>query len=585
MNIFVVLIALLAWPLCLVVAQPSQVETIRVAYHELGLRVRNAVQAHVGDFQLCDRQRRIAAQFLTTIELVCYFSVIYQEDHMTIFLFQHEHAFDSIEYTTICTGIHSMIEALDIAATQSQDPPTIPPLLTTHTIHSGRRGRPKIEINVDILAQALEYRGSTHLGSVFGCSSRTVRRRALDNGLAQPGPPVYITYEDEESGELLRWYSSSTPTMSTLSNDELDAAVRSILEVFPSFGRRMITGHLRHHGHRVSRERLRQSYERVMGAPAALTHRVIERRRYHTAGPNSLWHHDGQHGLIRWRIVIHAFIDGFSRLVTGIQASDNNRAETVFNLFNEAIHTHGIPSRVRGDHGVENLLVAEFMESNFGVLRGSYIWGRSVHNIRIERLWVDVTRAFGVKWYNFFSDLELHAGLDPNQDTHIWLLHTLFLPSLNQDAMEWAETWNRHNIRFEDERDRSPRDMFFFGVLQLGLRGESGIVEPINEDVDDIAAYGVDWADLADRSLLTHHTQRNPNGEELLNSNGNTRQPEHLALVEIPSFECPLTDEEAEIFGEAIISIPQIASGTRDMIERRSSWAQALALLNVFLSV
>lgn len=81
-------------------------------------------------------------------------------------------------------------------------------------------------------------------------------------------------------------------------------------------------------------------------------------------------------GLIRWRVVIHAFVDGYSRLVTGIQANDNNRASTVFDLFHSAIQAHGIPSRVRGDHGVENLEVAAFMEHNFGAERGSYIWGR-----------------------------------------------------------------------------------------------------------------------------------------------------------------------------------------------------------------
>lgn len=75
-------------------------------------------------------------------------------------------------------------------------------------------------------------------------------------------------------------------------------------------------------------------------------------------------------------MVIHAFVDGYSRLVTGIRASDNNRAQTVASLFHSARDIHGTPSRVRGDHGTENLLVAEFMESRFGVERGSYIWGR-----------------------------------------------------------------------------------------------------------------------------------------------------------------------------------------------------------------
>src|SRR5882762_1546598 len=82
--------------------------------------------------------------------------------------------------------------------------------------------------------------------------------------------------------------------------------------------------------------------------------------------------------LIKFKMVIHCFIDSKSRYVTGIRVSNNNRASTVFDLFQDVIHNHGVPSRVRGDHGTENLMVAQWMEENMGVDRGSYIWGRSV---------------------------------------------------------------------------------------------------------------------------------------------------------------------------------------------------------------
>jgi hypothetical protein len=76
--------------------------------------------------------------------------------------------------------------------------------------------------------------------------------------------------------------------------------------------------------------------------------------------------------------VIHGFIDGYSRLITGLLASDNNRAQTVLELFLAAAEIYGVPSRVRGDHGVENLLVAAYMETLRGEGRGSYLWGRLV---------------------------------------------------------------------------------------------------------------------------------------------------------------------------------------------------------------
>jgi hypothetical protein len=81
-------------------------------------------------------------------------------------------------------------------------------------------------------------------------------------------------------------------------------------------------------------------------------------------------------GLIRYGIVIHCFIDGHSRFVTGIGAHNNNRGSTVLVLFHGARQRHGDPSRVRGDHGVENIMVAQWMEDNKGSERGSYIWGK-----------------------------------------------------------------------------------------------------------------------------------------------------------------------------------------------------------------
>lgn len=75
---------------------------------------------------------------------------------------------------------------------------------------------------------------------------------------------------------------------------------------------------------------------------------------------------------------MHGFIDGYSRLITGLRASNNNLAATVLDVFLEATAAYGIPSRLRGDHGVENLQVAAWMDMVRGAMRGSYIWGRSV---------------------------------------------------------------------------------------------------------------------------------------------------------------------------------------------------------------
>jgi hypothetical protein len=61
-----------------------------------------------------------------------------------------------------------------------------------------------------------------------------------------------------------------------------------------------------------------------------------------------------------------------------LRASDNNFASTVLQLFLDASGVYGIPLRLRGDHGTENLLVAAWIEEFRGTQRGSYIWGRLV---------------------------------------------------------------------------------------------------------------------------------------------------------------------------------------------------------------
>ncbi len=80
--------------------------------------------------------------------------------------------------------------------------------------------------------------------------------------------------------------------------------------------------------------------------------------------------------MIRYKLVIHAFVDGYSRFVLGIRVSNNNRADTVEELFIDITEVFGYPSRCRGDYGTENLFVAKAMERMRGESRGSYIFGK-----------------------------------------------------------------------------------------------------------------------------------------------------------------------------------------------------------------
>ncbi|TDL28980.1 hypothetical protein BD410DRAFT_681331, partial [Rickenella mellea] len=216
------------------------------------------------------------------------------------------------------------------------------------------------------------------------------------------------------------------------------------------------------------------------------------------------------------------------------------------------------------------------MEGERGIGRGSYIWGRSVHNIRIERAWADVTRGFGSKWKIFFQELEAECELDIDSPDHIWLLHFLFLDAVNRDALQWAETWNAHTIQLRGQRNRSPHDLFFFGMAEHGLRGVTPY-EPMDEDIEDPAAYGIDWEAHDDRHIMAHHDRHNLPDQPAQQARpfGNT-QPDQLSCVEVNAPNCPLTDPKLQFLCNELNSID--FGNSNSMEVRRDIWRHAIRI-------
>ncbi|KAK6981516.1 hypothetical protein R3P38DRAFT_3113511 [Favolaschia claudopus] len=423
----------------------QRLRNLRDAYHALHDDVLSALRTMVGDPPSLNAVRDRALALASAAEM-------------------HRAVFPPDEYATLQTSITDIVTALDLACHDSMDPPDAAPLTVAHRVRTGRRGRPRVEIDPQFLSAALDLRGPTGIAPEIGVSARTVRRAALRAGLVQPGAPVFQSRTNEQ-GQVEVVHTSTAPPVSVISDADLDQLVASTLEVFPQFGRRMIRGHLKSQGYRIPRDRITASYLRVHGAPAIFGDRQISRKKYR---------------LIRYKIVIHCIIDGYSRFVLGIRVHNNNRGASVLRLLLDVIALHGC------DHGVENIEVAVYMEEVKGPGRGSFIWGRSVHNTRIERLWYDVTHGFGKKWKVFFLDLETNHGLNPTRPGHIWLLHHLFLASINRDAQDWAEAWNSHQLTVRRQRERSPRDLFMFGMLREGPRGISSFLAA-NEEPELIA--------------------------------------------------------------------------------------------------
>lgn len=244
-------------------------------------------------------------------------------------------------------------------------------------MRTGHRGRPRKVIDTDYLRQALDPRTGLSirkLSRALRLHYNTVANQMRDLGI------------DRKFTEV--------------SDEEIDAFIRDYRQSQTEDGVRYTIGYLRSLSLRVQRRRVIESMRRVDPIGVAMREQhTVRRRVYHVTRPNSLWHLDGHHKLIRWGFVIHGIIDGYCRTasfffintlcrrelierieqVVGLRAANSNRASTVLGLFNDAKRQHGRPSRVRGDRGGENVKVAIDMILHRGVNRASFIWGPCVN--------------------------------------------------------------------------------------------------------------------------------------------------------------------------------------------------------------
>ncbi|KAG1852846.1 hypothetical protein DFJ58DRAFT_660990 [Suillus subalutaceus] len=216
----------------------------------------------------------------------------------------------------------------------------------------------------------------------------------------------------------------------------------------------------------------------------------------------------------------------------------------------------------------------------WGSHRGSYIWGRSVHNIRIERLWVDWTSGVGSKWKTFFQNLEVHDGLDPELPSHIWLLHHLFLNIINTEGLQWANSWNAHTMTLPGQRNDSPHALRFFSIISGGGRGidAHGNVlphfQPIVDDLtpEEIDEYGIDWEAYDDHHIRHHNVEENP-PDHLQNNPFIAHWPEQHNIVEVEVPGCPLNVQQLAFLDNYTQGLP-----VETMNERHALWVVALGI-------
>ena len=163
---------------------------------------------------------------------------------------------------------------------------------------------------------------------------------------------------------------------------------------------------------------------------------------------------------------MHGGIDGFSRIPVFLRCATNNRADTVKDCFVQAVQEFGLPLRVRCDMGGENVDVAQFMWSqpNRSQEFGTMLIGKSVHNQRIERLWRDVYSGCLFLYYQLFSHLEDCALLDPCNEVHLFVLHYVFLPRIQDSLDHFRQAYIQHPI--SSARNQTPTQLWTAGLIR-----------------------------------------------------------------------------------------------------------------------
>ena len=338
-------------------------------------------------------------------------------------------------------------------------------------------GRPSLQINMEDVEDMRKAGMSiTKISQALGVSRSTL-------------------YRAMESSDLLGF--------TEISDQRLYELVIRYKQTHPFDGERMLIGYLRSQDIHLPRRRIRECIHRVdAGGVRSRSVKLIQWRTYYAKGANYVWHMDGNHKLVRWKFVIHGAVDGYSRLVTFLKCSTNNRASTVLDSFIAATQNLGLPKKLRTDLGGENVEAWDYMVSHHGD-ESCIITGSSVHNERIERMWRDVSCSVITPFKEVFVHMEDQENLDITNDVDLFCLHEVFTSRINASIDDFQQSWNSHPLT--SENNQTPIQLFSLSATSDSSDSDDG-TSTVNRQLPS-AQQAVEVSNLSFTPCVSLHAQ------------------------------------------------------------------------------
>ena len=120
---------------------------------------------------------------------------------------------------------------------------------------------------------------------------------------------------------------------------------------------------------------------------------------------------------------------------------------------------------------------------------------RSIHNVRIERLWVDVWKDASKKFSRIFLKMARKGYLKQNDRLHLAVLYIVYMPRIQAACDRFVQYWNEHGVR--TARYQRPSAMWELSKYKAEREGWWDQDPGDRADIVAQADYGIDVDDFS----------------------------------------------------------------------------------------